>query len=566
MLSVFIASLSSVLKNHPEFAVFLVVGLGALIGTIKFKNFSLGVVTGSLFMGLLVGQLEIPVSAPAKQVLFSLFLMATGYTIGPQFLRALKGDGIKFMILAVIQCILGLATALCVAKFLGLDLGLSAGIMSGGLTQSAIIGSAGSAIMALPLPEEQRQLLVSHIAIADALTYVFGTLGTIWFLSLLAPRLLRINLKQSSQELEKNYGMDSAHDDNHVSGAQVFAHRAVSLESRKLEGKRAIAIESILGPDHRLYIDRYRRGRRIYPATPGSILRLGDVISIGGRSESVVAALPKIGKEVADADLLDVPVTREMVLVSRLDATDRSLRDLGMDSRARGVFIRSLTRLGHDLPVLPETTLQRGDILEIIGQQDSVAAAAEEVGQIYRKTTATDMRALCLALFVGGIIGVPTFYLGSVGLGLGTSVGILLGGIFLGWLHSVRPVFGYVPEAAASFMSSFGLAAFVGMTGMQAGPHFVAALHEYGVGLLLGGAIVTLLPLIIGVFFGRYALRIHPVLVLGACAGARVSTPALAAVQEQAESGIAVLGYTAPYAIGQILLTLWGGVMIGILA
>ena len=558
--------LISVLQNHSELAVFLVVGLGALIGSYKFKNVSLGIVTGSLFVGLLVGQMDIPVSAPAKQVMFSLFLIATGYAIGPQFLRALKGDGVKFMTLAVVQCLFALGTVVVVAKLLNLDLGLAAGLMSGGLTQSAVIGSAGAAIMALPLEEAQRELLVSHIAIADSLTYVFGTLGTIWFLSLLAPRLLGINLKQASLELEKSFGMDEAHDESTLPGFQAFTSRAVRITDAAVAGKQVQVLENFANPETRVYIGRIRRGKRIITALPKTILRLGDVISLSGRNERVLAAQARLGEETTDVELLDVPVTRELIMVSKSEVIGRSLRELAMGGGSRGLFVRSITRLGQDMPVMPDTTLQRGDVIELMGKEDALAVASEKIGQVYHKGAATDMRAVCLALFVGGLIGVPTFLVGSVGMGLGTSVGILLGGIFLGWLHSVRPTFGYLPEAASSFMSSFGLAAFVGMTGMQAGPHFMAALHEYGISLLLGGVVVTLVPLLFGLFFGRYALGINPVLLIGACAGARVSTPALAAVQEQSESGIAVLGYTAPYAIGQILLTLWGGVLIGILA
>ncbi len=560
------SAMAAVLREHPDLAVFLVVGLGSLLGSYKFRNLSLGIVTGSLFMGLLVGQLGIPVSAPAKQIVFSLFLLATGYTIGPQFLSALRGDGIKLLLLAVTQCFIGLIVALIVARVLDLDLGLSAGLMSGGLTQSAIIGTAGSAIMSLPLPLEQRELLVSHIAIADSLTYVFGTLGTIWFLSLLGPKLLRIDLRQSSLELEKEYGLADSQPGGALPGVQAFAHRTVLVVNPALAGARVIKVEKMLLPRFRLYVGRIRRDGQIHEASPGSILRLGDRIALSGRQEAVIEAISRIGEEVSDDEMLNVSVARVLVLVGASRSVGRSLRNLSMLGKGRGVFIRSLRRLGQEMPLLPETSLQRGDVVELIGRQDAVNGAAEHLGQAYTEGQHTDLRAVCLALFFGGLVGIPSMLVGSLSIGLGTSVGILLGGIALGWLHSVRPTFGSVPEAASFFMSSFGLAAFVGMTGMQAGPHFTAALREYGLGLLFGGMVVTLLPLLFGVLFGRYALRINPVLVLGACAGARVSTPALAAVQEQAQSSIAVLGYTAPYAVGQILLTFWGSLIISILA
>jgi putative transport protein len=115
-------------------------------------------------------------------------------------------------------------------------------------------------------------------------------------------------------------------------------------------------------------------------------------------------------------------------------------------------------------------------------------------------------------------------------------------------------------------MRTLGLAAFVGIAGIQAGPHFVEALRQSGVSLLLAGAVCTILPLLCGVLFGRYVLGMNPVLLLAGCAGAQTTTPALAAVQEAAGSKVPVLGYTVPYATGQVLLTFWGSVIITILA
>ena len=115
-------------------------------------------------------------------------------------------------------------------------------------------------------------------------------------------------------------------------------------------------------------------------------------------------------------------------------------------------------------------------------------------------------------------------------------------------------------------MISLGLAAFVGMNGMLAGSHFIDAFKAQGVSLVLGGMAVTLLPLVCAVFFGRYVLKLNPVLLLGACAGAQTVTAAMAEVQEKSGSRTPVLGYTVPYAIGNILLTIWGSIIVTLLA
>lgn len=115
-------------------------------------------------------------------------------------------------------------------------------------------------------------------------------------------------------------------------------------------------------------------------------------------------------------------------------------------------------------------------------------------------------------------------------------------------------------------MTSLGLAAFVGLTGISAGPVFLAALKEAGLGLLLGGMVVTLIPQIVGLLFGHFALRMNPILLLGALAGSQTVTAAMAAIQDRSRSPVAVLGYTPSYPVANILLTIWGGIVVIALA
>jgi putative transport protein len=222
-------------------------------------------------------------------------------------------------------------------------------------------------------------------------------------------------------------------------------------------------------------------------------------------------------------------------------------------------------RLGEEVPLLPETRINRGDLFEVVGSEPDVMRVGLLLGRLERESNGTDMTAVGLAIVVGGLIGLPQIPIGPLQVGIGTSVGALLAGVIVGWLHSRRPNFGQVPAAALDLMRVMGLAAFVGMVGMQAGPHFVHALLDYGVAVVLAGVVCTIAPLLVGVLVGRYVLRFDPLLALGASAGAQTSTPALAAVQDRCGSPVPVLGYTVPYALGQIILTLWGAVIVGVL-
>ena len=229
--------------------------------------------------------------------------------------------------------------------------------------------------------------------------------------------------------------------------------------------------------------------------------------------------------------------------------------------------MRSLSRGGQEIPIAAGVVLQRGDLLRIVGPEPVVQRAAAKIGAIVAPSATIDFVVLGLAIFLGGVVGVlVTFSVGGVKISLSTSVGTLLAGLLVGHLRTRYPLFGRIPDGAVSFMTSLGLAAFVGLTGLHAGPIFLSALREAGIGLLLGGMVVTLLPQIVGLFFGHFVLRMNPILLLGALTGSQTVTAAMAAVQERSGSPVAVLGYTPAYPVANILLTTWGTIMVVLIA
>jgi putative transport protein len=249
------------------------------------------------------------------------------------------------------------------------------------------------------------------------------------------------------------------------------------------------------------------------------------------------------------------------------DIVGRPLGELALQDSARSLYLRSMTRGGEVIPLAPGVALERGDVLRLVGPEPVVMRAAGRMGRVIMPTTATDFVTLGIAIFLGGLAGVlVSFPIGGMRISLSTSVGTLLAGLLVGHLRTRYPLLGPIPDGAVTLMTSLGLAAFVGMTGLQAGPVFLSAVGEAGIGLLLGGVVVTLAPMMVGLYFGRYLLRMNPILLLGALAGAQTTTAAMAAVQERSGSPVAVLGYTAAVPIGQILLTTWGTVIVGLVA
>src|SRR5262249_1740554 len=231
------------------------------------------------------------------------------------------------------------------------------------------------------------------------------------------------------------------------------------------------------------------------------------------------------------------------------------------------LYLRSVSRGGQDIPIAPGVILQRGDLLSIVGPEPVVQRGAANIGTIVAPITSTDFVVMGLAIFLGGVAGVLlSFSIGTVKISLSTSVGTLLAGLAVGYLRTQYPLFGRIPQGAVDLMTSLGLAAFVGLTGIHAGPVFLSALKESGIGLLLGGMVVTLLPQVVGFLLGHYALRMNPILLLGALTGSQTVTAAMAAVQERSGSPVAVLGYTPAYPVANILLTTWGTIVVLVMA
>jgi putative transport protein len=189
-----------------------------------------------------------------------------------------------------------------------------------------------------------------------------------------------------------------------------------------------------------------------------------------------------------------------------------------------------------------------------------------ELGYADWPTTATDMIFVGTGIFVGGLVGLLTVTIGGLPITLTASGGALIMGLVFGWLRSVFPAFGRIPEAAMWVFDTVGLSVFIGVVGLSAGPSFISGLQKSGISLVFVGFIAALLPHTVAILFGRYVLKMNPLILLGACSGAGTMTAALRAIQDKAESKLPALGYTVPYAVGNILLTAWGPVIVALMS
>jgi putative transport protein len=555
----------SAIRQNPELAIFLTVAVGFLIGKIRFRSFSLGIVVGCLLAGVLIGQLDIKVPAIVKVVFFDLFLFTTGYKVGPQFFRGLKADALPQVLLTVVLCVMCLFTAFGMSKLLGYDVGTAAGLLAGAFSESTVIGTAGDAIQRLAISDAERAMLVNNIPVAYAVTYLVGTAALVWFIPTIGPKLMGINLRDEAARMRSITAGTGATAEGVMSAARAFDVRAYRLANPALFNLTVADLEA-LPEDVRVFILRVRRGNQIIESKPDLIICEGDVIAVIGRQEVHTNRGSRVGPEVSDAELLNIPVEMLDVVVTNRLLARKSLLEIAQLEASRGVFVSRFTRAGVAMPLAPDTIVDRGDILRLIGPVTEVERAASLLGYPDRATAATDMVFVGFGIFLGGLVGLLSVVVWGVPLTLTTSGGALIMGLAFGWLRSVYPLFGRIPEPAIWIFDTLGLCLFISIVGLNAGPTFISGLQTTGISLVFVGLFAALLPHTVAILFGRFVLKMNPLIVLGACAGAGTITAALRAVQDEAQSDVPALGYTVPYAIGNILLTAWGPVRVAMMA
>ena len=346
--------------------------------------------------------------------------------------------------------------------------------------------------------------------------------------------------------------------------ARPVTFRAYRIDNEWFKkGKRVIDLEvHFQQQDKRLFVERLRKSGVIEEVSPNVVLEIGDEVVLSGRREYVIGEEDWIGPEILDAQLLDFPAEVLPVMITRKTFAGKTISVVRREKFMYGVSIRSIKRTGIEIPVLAQTVLDAGDVIELVGTKQEVEKAAKSLGYIDRPTHQTDMIFVGLGILIGGLFGALSIHIGGVPISLSTSGGALIAGLFFGWLRSKHPTFGRIPEPSLWVLNNVGLNMFIAVVGIAAGPSFVQGFRDVGVSLFLAGAAATTLPLIIGLLLARYLFKFHPAIALGCCAGARTTTAALGAIQDTVESETPALGYTVTYAVGNTLLIIWGVVIV----
>jgi putative transport protein len=568
------------LKEQPFVLLFLVLGVGTWLGRLKLGFLSLGSTAATLLVGIVVSALafmffEIRYEVPTllTTVTLNLFMFAIGLKVGPQFFAGLRSDGLKFVLVALIVVGLNFVLVFGGSKLLGLEAGSATGIIAGSMTDSAVIGAATGAVQAgtyLPPAGLTGTDVIGNVAAGYAICYLFSLIGIIMLVRYL-PRLSGIDLKAAAREAEASYGGES--------GASHGAHSAYAMPRTSVD-VRAYRVEepAVIGRtlrevsvDYNTGILKLLRNGQVVDLRSQPKLQQGDVVTVITDVERLVSGAQKVvGPEVADAlarevdlEVADLVVTNHdferLDITHALDLLRERLAAAG-EQGARMLHVIALVRAGEQLPLFLGTRLQRGDVVRVVGPGTRIDQIGASLGRVIRDSYVSDVVTLAFGLAIGYVFGYLSVTVGSIPISLGTPAGVMLAGIVISTLRSRYPLFGGpVSEGARSLLQDLGLDLFIAAVAVNTAPNVVAAFAEGGVAQILAvGVVASLVPPLVAWVIGLKLLKLNAAVLLGAISGARFSTPALRAAQEEADSSVPAVGYPVGYAVTAVLVLVAG--------
>ena len=550
-----LTNLYHLFQNQPVLTLFIIIGMGYLIGNLRVGSFSFGSIAGVLFAGLFFGHFGFKMSAGAQAVGFALFIFSVGYQAGPRFFDVLMEDGVKYFFLALVIAVSGFTIAALATKLFQFSPGTSAGLLAGGLTSSPTLAAAQEAIRAgnISLPQGlTADAVIGNITTGYAITYIFGLAGLIAIIKIL-PGLLGLDLAQEAKLLEGKEEIGAA------SGPTDIAVRSYRITNQEITRMKISEIREKYWDG--FAVARIERDGAIIIPQPDDFPQIGDEITILGNTNFFTRTTQIFGQEITNEKCHLTQSDSAQVIVTNKKMVGKTLEELNI-ARTYGVLLLNIKRMRIDIHRAADLQLRKGDILKVSGPADNIDLMGQDMGVVDRDVAETDMLTFAFGIAAGVVLGLFSVKIGGVSVGLGSAGGLLTSGLIIGFMHSVRPTFGRLPDAARWIFMEFGLLIFMAGVGLRAGGDIIETFMSAGPKLIIAGILVTTIPVLLGYLFGRKVLKIPAVLLFGAITGSMTSGASLSIVTKVADSSVPALGYTGAYAFANVLLTIAGSVIL----
>ena len=550
--------LHTYLEGHPVGLLFLVVGIGYLLGKIRIAGADIGPVSGVLFAGLVFGHRGYTMSANLQTLGFITFIFCVGIQAGPRFFNVLRTDGLRYLTLSVVIGGTGFGLALILSKAFGFDFGAAAGLLSGGMTSSPTLAAAQEALRSgqVPVPEGMTiDQVLTNLTASYAITYIFGLIGLILIIRLL-PKIMGLDFKAEASRLASQQAGGAEDKTKMLSDVTVRAFRVTESDFTDIPLRDVYEQFPGLGA-----VSKLRRNGEYIDVIPETVGKIGDEVAVVGFHHHLLEIGPRIGPEIHDKELLGDPIESCRIMITGSKVKDIKIEPHELTDQY-GCFLARVERLGVEVPINPEMHFEAGDVLHLTGHQAALDRLGEDLGHLERDIDETDLVTFGLGIAVGTFVGGLSISVWGISVGPGSAGGLLAAGLTIGYLRVIRPTFGRVPSAARYIFMELGLLIFMAGVGIKAGSGILDTLATSGAGLFIAGVLVTSIPILVGFAVGRWVLGINPVLLLGAITGSMTSGAALSIVNREAGNSMPALGYTGAYAFANVLLTIAGSLIL----
>ncbi|NRA21075.1 MAG: transporter [Oceanospirillaceae bacterium] len=567
------------LDKQPIVFLLLAMALGYPLGKLSLKGVSLGPTAGTLVVGLAFSiaasagfGITYAIPGILSSVFLLLFMYALGLKVGPQFFAGLKSGGLTFVALAIIVWSLNWLIVFFGVKLTGLAPGYAAGILSGSYTVTAVMGVAGSAIQSgayVPPPGMTAEQVSANMAAGYAISYVISTIGIILLIKYL-PQMFGRDPIADAKQAEKDMSGGATELVPGVSGSLNIGFSAMDIRAYKLQHEALIG--KTVGQLFDMYpnapILRIVRGSQVIEPAENPTLERDDIIAVRADIHALILnGTDVVGPEVNDAIARNIELEAADIRVGIPGISGKTLQALTKEF-GYGIQVKGIFRQGVQITALPQTVIQFGDVIRVIGPDWCVQKAAKGLGgRALLDTGTTEVMWLSIAMLVGYLVGLLSFNVSGIPFALGSSAGCLLAGIFVSYFRSRNPEFGGpVSEGARSFLQDIGLNMFIAVLAANVGSKVISSFHGSTViWVALIGFVAALLPVVVAFVIGIKVFKLNSVICDGACTGARNSTPGLNAINDQSKSSIAASPYPVTYALTTVLVLI-GGYLIQILS
>ncbi|MBZ5656186.1 MAG: transporter [Acidobacteriia bacterium] len=531
------ASLAHILADSPILTLFLVIGLGYLLGQISFFGFRLGV-AGVLFSGLAVGALGPTIALPEAipNLGLIIFVYTVGIETGPAFWRSFRQHGYRHTVVCAIVLVFAFAVTFGMGAALHLSKPRTAGLYTGALTNTPALAAVRERLRdrgrAHHLSEDQIRDLSSEPVVAYSISYPLGVIGVLLCIQI-ARRFWFHNFQPAEEQPEIH-----VHNFAVTNGAVAGLSVGELMQMHRNSG---------------FVISRIQHAGRVNLAQPETVLAEGDVVAIVGDDKSSERARLIFGEPI-DAHLEEdrSQLDFRRVFVSNKEVVGRPIGKLDLDRLS--ATITRVRRGDVDVVPDPETRLEFGDRIRVLTRRENFAAVSKLFGDSIRGTAETDFGSVALGMVLGVMAGMlPIPLPGGVTVRLGLAGGPLVVALILGRIERTGGIAWVMPISANLTLRQIGLLLFLAGVGTKAGFAFVQTMRSNGAQMLVAGALVTFSTTLLTLLVGYKLLKIPPDSILGFVAGVQTQPACLAFASNLTKSENTNIAYASIYPAAMIV-------------